>query len=86
MRAIEAADDLGIFYASEQMDALLEEAQTETDQAKRTALYEQIQELWTTECPTIPFTQGALSVVTQKNVTGVTLAPYMQLPYFLLEK
>jgi peptide/nickel transport system substrate-binding protein len=82
----EAADDLGIFYASDEMDALLEAAQTETDQAKRTDLYEQIQELWTTECPTIPFTQGALYVVTQKNVTGVTLAPYMQLPYFLLSK
>lgn len=82
----EAADDLGIFYASEEMDALLEEAQTETDMDKREALYEEIQELWTTECPTIPFTQGSLYVVTQKNVTGVTLAPYMLFPYFLLSK
>ena len=82
----EAADDLGIFYASEEMDALLEEAQTETDMAKREALYKEIQELWTTECPTIPFTQGSLYVVTQKNVTGVTLAPYMLFPYFLLSK
>jgi len=82
----EAADDLGIFYANDQMDALLEEAQTETDMATRTDLYKQIQELWTTECPTIPFTQGSLYVVTQKNVTGVKLAPYMQLPYFLLAK
>ena len=82
----EAADDLGIFYASDEMDALLEAAQTETDQATRTALYAQIQELWTTECPTIPFTQGALYVVTQNNVTGVTMAPHMLFPYFLLSK
>ncbi len=68
------------------MDALLEEAQTETDPDKRLDLYAQIQELWVTEAPTIPFTQGSLYVVTQKNVTGVALAPYMQLPYFLLEK
>jgi peptide/nickel transport system substrate-binding protein len=82
----EAADDLGIFYANEEMDALLEAAQTETDMEARMDLYAQVQELWTTECPTVPFTQGSLYVVTQKNVTGVALAPYMQLPYFLLEK
>jgi peptide/nickel transport system substrate-binding protein len=82
----EAADDLGIFYASEEMDALLEAAQTETDMEARMDLYAQIQELWTTECPTIPFTQGSLYVVTQKNVTGVALALHMQLPYFLLAK
>jgi peptide/nickel transport system substrate-binding protein len=82
----EAADDLGIFYASEEMDALLEEAQTETDMDTRMDLYAQIQELWTTECPTVPFTQGSLYAVTQKNVTGITLAPNMYLPYFLLEK
>ena len=68
------------------MDELLEAAQTETDMDKRIELYKQIQELWTTECPTIPFTQGSLYVVTQKNVTGVTLAPYMLFPYFLLSK
>ncbi|MFQ5813424.1 MAG: ABC transporter substrate-binding protein, partial [Anaerolineae bacterium] len=79
----EAADDLGIFYANEEMDALLEAAQTETDMDTRMDLYKQIQELWTTEVPTIPFTQGSLYVVTQKNVTGVTLAPYMLFPYFL---
>jgi len=82
----EAADDLGLFYANETMDELLEAAQTETDMGTRLDLYKQIQELWTTECPTIPFTQGSLYVVTQKNVTGVELAPYMQLPYFLLSK
>ncbi len=82
----EAADDLGIFYSNPKMDELLEAAQTETDMEKRMELYAEIQELWTTECPTIPFTQGSLYVVVQKGVTGVALAPYMQLPYFLLTK
>jgi peptide/nickel transport system substrate-binding protein len=81
-----AADDLGLFYANDEMDELLEAAQTESDMATRMDLYEQIQELWTTESPTVPFTQGSLYVVTQMNVTGVQLAPYMQLPYFLLSK
>jgi len=82
----EASADLGIFYSNPKMDELLEAAQTETDMDKRIELYKQIQELWATECPTIPFTQGSLYVVTQKNVTGVTLAPYMLFPYFLLSK
>jgi peptide/nickel transport system substrate-binding protein len=82
----EASDDIGINYAADEMDALLEAARTETDQATRMDLYKQIQELWTTECPTVPFTQGALYAVTQKNVTGVTLSPSMLFPYFLLEK
>jgi len=82
----EAADDLGLFYSNPKMDELLEAAQTETDMEKRMELYKQIQELWTTECPTIPFTQGSLFAVTQKNVTGVTLSPYMLFPYFLLSK
>jgi peptide/nickel transport system substrate-binding protein len=82
----EASDDLGIFYSNPKMDELLEAAQTETDMDKRMALYKEIQELWATECPTIPFTQGTLYVVTRKEVTGVTLSPYMLFPYFLLSK
>jgi peptide/nickel transport system substrate-binding protein len=82
----EAADDLGLFYANDEMDELLEAAQAESDMETRLGLYEQIQELWTTECPTIPFSQGSLYVVTQQNVTGVKLAPYMLFPYFLLSR
>jgi peptide/nickel transport system substrate-binding protein len=82
----EATDDLGLFYANDEMDELLEAAQAESDMAARLDLYEQIQKLWTTECPTIPFSQGLLHAVTQKDVTGVKLAPYMLLPYFLLSR
>jgi len=82
----DASEDLGIFYSNPDMDALLVQAQTETDPAKRMELYKQIQELWTTEVPTIPFTQGQLLVVTQKDVSGVTLDPTMFLHYFTLKK
>lgn len=82
----DASDDLGIFYSNLEMDALLEEAQIETDMAKREDLYKQVQELWAEEAPTIPFTQGTLLAVTQKNVTGVKLDPTMFLHYFLLSK
>lgn len=82
----DASDDLGIFYSNPEMDTLLEEAQIETDMAKREDLYKQVQELWAEEAPTIPFTQGTLLAVTQKNVTGVKLDPTIFLHYFLLSK
>jgi peptide/nickel transport system substrate-binding protein len=77
---------LGIFYSNEEMDALLVQAQTETDPAVREELYGEIQELWTTEVPTVPFTQGQLLVVTQKGIGGILLDPTMFLHYFTLTK
>ena len=81
-----ASADLGIFYSNPKMDELLKKARTETDMDKRIELYKEIQKLWVTECPTIPFTQGTLYVVVRKGVKGVTLSPYMLFPYFLLYK
>jgi peptide/nickel transport system substrate-binding protein len=82
----DASEDLGIFYSNEEMDALLVEAQTETDPATRMELYADIQELWTEECPTVPFTQGQLLVVTQPGVEGVVLDPTMTNHYFTMMK
>ncbi len=81
-----ASDDLGIFYCNEEMDNLLKQARLSTDMNERKDLYAQIQQLWTTEVPTIPFTQGLLLVVTQKNVGGVVLDPTLFLHYFTLTK
>lgn len=82
----DASEDLGIFYSNEEMDSLLLQAQTETDPDVREELYAEIQELWTTEAPTIPFTQGQLLVVTQPGVEGIELDPTMFLHYFTLTK
>lgn len=82
----DASDDIGIFYSNAEMDDLLHRAQVETDPAVREDLYGQAQKLWTTEVPTIPFTQGALLIVTQPDVGGVKLDPTMFLHYFTLTK
>lgn len=82
----DASEDIGIFYSNEEMDALLVEAQTETNAATRLELYANIQELWTKEVPTVPFTQGQLLVVTQPGVGGVKLDPTMYMHYFTLTK
>jgi peptide/nickel transport system substrate-binding protein len=82
----EASDDMGIFYASDEMDALLEAGQTapELRGDDRKAIYEEAQELWTVDVPTIPLTQGALLVVAQPNIQGIVLDPNMLFHYFLL--
>ena len=81
-----AADDIGIFYASDEMDALLEGGQTaaELRGADRLKLYEDAQALWAVDVPTIPLTQGALLVVAQPNVQGIVLDPNMLFHYFTL--
>ena len=82
-----AADDMGFFYANDQMDALLEAGQTAATLRgeDRLQTYEDIQQLWTTEVPTIPLTQGSLLVVAQPNVSGIVLDPNMLFHYFLLQ-
>jgi peptide/nickel transport system substrate-binding protein len=84
----DASDDMGIFYANPDMDALLEEAQvmTPVDSDERKAVYEDAQTLWVTDPPTIPLTQGSLLVVAQPGISGIVLDPNMLFHYFLLEK
>lgn len=81
-----ASDDMGIFYASDEMDALLESGQVakELRGDDRKAIYEEAQTLWTTEIPTIPLSQGSLLVVAQPGIMGITLDPNMLFHYFLL--
>ncbi len=81
-----ATTGIGSRYNNPDMDALLEQAMKETDDAARAALYEQIQEMWFDENPTTPFAQGALYAAYAEGVTGVTLDPLMQLHYFLIGK
>jgi peptide/nickel transport system substrate-binding protein len=82
----DASDDMGIFYASDEMDALLEGGQTaaELRGADRLAIYEEAQALWTVDVPTIPLTQGALLVVAQPGIEGIVLDPNMLFHYFEL--
>ena len=86
--ASDASDDIGIYYSSEQMDAYFEAEQSAADLRgdDRLKTFEDIQNLWVTDVPTIPLTQGSLIVVAQKNVSGIVLDPNMMNHYFLMEK
>ncbi len=83
-----ASKDMGIFYSNPKMDALLKKgrASKELRSDSRKAVYEDIQKLWADEVPTLPLTQGQLTVVAKKNIKGIVLDPNMLFHYFLLDK
>jgi len=81
-----ASDDIGIFYASDEMDGLLEAGQkaAELRGDDRKNIYEDVQKLWNVDMPTVPLTQGSLLVVARPGVKGVVLDPNMMFHYFTL--
>jgi peptide/nickel transport system substrate-binding protein len=72
---------LGIHFSSVKWDKKLVEGQTITDPAKRTAVYQTIQQWWTQDVPTAPIFQGTLYLFSQKNVSGITISPTLQFIY-----
>ena len=59
-------------YANAEVNDLIVQQATTEDEAERTALIEQIQELVAAELPTVPYLQGAQVAVTGTNVTGAS--------------
>ena len=72
---------IGINFSSPVWDQKFVEGQKETDSKKRTALYGEIQRMWTDEVPTAPIFQGILYLFAQKNVRGIMLSPTLQFNY-----
>ncbi|HET6509701.1 MAG TPA: ABC transporter substrate-binding protein [Baekduia sp.] len=59
-------------YCNKQVDALLEQGRTETDEAKRTAEYAQLSEIVTRERPMIPMFALGADLIASKSLTGYT--------------
>jgi len=72
---------MGIFFSDPVWDKKLNDGQTITDLSKRTAIYQEIQKMWTVDIPTVPIFQGTLYVFTQPGVKGVYLSPTMRFNY-----
>lgn len=72
---------LGIYFSDPAWDKKFVEGQKETDLKKRTALYEEIQRMWTDEVPTATIFQGTLYLFAQKNIRGIMLSPTLQFNY-----
>jgi dipeptide transport system substrate-binding protein len=63
------------FYRSKEVDGLLLQAQEETDQAKRAALYEQAQLLIHRDAPWVPLAHMTQLVAFQRNYHGFPMHP-----------
>jgi peptide/nickel transport system substrate-binding protein len=75
------AKGLGIHFSDPEWDKKFVEGQTVTDMAKRTAIYEEIQKMWTDEIPTAPMFQGTLYIFTKKDIDGIMISPTLQFNY-----
>ncbi len=76
----------GSFYDNPEMDALLDAQGAEQDVAAREAILEDIQDLWVTESPFVPLSQGKLFVAYRDNISNVVLDPLALFHYFLVDK
>ncbi len=62
-------------WCHEEFDALIREAQTETNSEKRLALYHKAQEIFAQEMPWVPIAHAKDYVVLNSGVTGFTMDP-----------
>jgi peptide/nickel transport system substrate-binding protein len=72
---------VGIYFSDPEWDKTFVEGQKETDLEKRTALYREVQRMWTDEVPTAPIFQGILYLFSQKDIEGIMLSPTLQFNY-----
>jgi peptide/nickel transport system substrate-binding protein len=69
-------------YSNKQVDTLLDQTRTETDQAKRKVLYQQVQQITMVDDPSrIVYSFNAAQLLTAKAVQGFNVFPD-QLPRF----
>ena len=76
--------DNGVNYCNEEMDALLLSAASSSDADERTALYEQIGELYAEDVPTIPLFWEPEFVTYRDGVEGVTIGAPFEFNYNVL--
>jgi peptide/nickel transport system substrate-binding protein len=72
---------LGIYFSDPVWDQKFVEGQTETDPKKRTAIYAEIQQMWTDDVPTVTIFQGILYMFAQKDIRGIMVSPTLQFNY-----
>jgi len=75
-------------YANSEVDRLLEEADTEADEATRMSLYQQAEQIIVNEAPWIPLFHDKFSVLIKPYVEGYTLPPFVipRLRYVQIEE
>lgn len=73
-------------FIHEELSALLAAQAAEGDEATRIGILEEIQDLWVSESPMVPFAQGSLFVAYSDSITSITLDPLALFHYYLVDK
>jgi peptide/nickel transport system substrate-binding protein len=74
--ALTGADEvMGIFYSNPRMDELVIKGQTTVDKNVREKTYEEMQDYWAEEVPTVPLVQTRMFLVTRSNIHGAVVSP-----------
>jgi peptide/nickel transport system substrate-binding protein len=77
----QAGGTIGIHYSNPKMDELLKKGRTTNDENEREKIYEEIQDYWAEEVPTVPLVQTRLFLVTRSNIRGVVVSPTLAFYY-----
>lgn len=81
----EATSALCSNYSNPEMDKLVRAAQSESDPNTRARYYNEIQQLWVKDIPTIPLLQGVLFAASRSNLEGVSFEVSAALRYHRLK-
>ncbi len=76
----------GSFYYSDRINQLIQQQRQEQNPEKRQAIFIEIQELLGEDVPFIPLWLDKDYVFTQKNISGVSLEPSQQFPFWIINK
>jgi peptide/nickel transport system substrate-binding protein len=81
-----AAQSRGSFYYSDRANQLIEQQRKEQDTAKRKQIFAELQELLAKDVPYIPLWQTKDYAFARNGVTGVTINPSQNFPFWTIKK
>lgn len=81
-----AAQSRGSFYYNQQANELINQQRQETNPEKRKAIFAQLQNILAQDVPYVPLWQTKDYAFAQNNVTGVTLNPSQNFPFWTIKK
>lgn len=81
-----AAQSRGSFYYNQQANELINQQRQETNPEKRKAIFAQLQDILAQDVPYVPLWQTKDYAFAQNNITGVTLNPSQNFPFWTMKK
>ena len=86
-RCVEGSSQFqGSFYNNKEINELITQQRNETNIEKRSQILQKIQEILARDVPFIPLWQNKEYAFAQKGISGVTIEPNQQLPYWNISK